>query len=110
MIFNPDIHNDAEAYWCHFEEEWMVNHLMSWIISKVKFHLQLREYRLIEHSSKQEALISENDPVRKSFYRCVACDDEKSLVFKNTLYFSGSDIAPDRMSNSKSSLFDLVLV
>lgn len=43
--------------------------------------------------------VSENEPIRKNFYRTVSCDD--ILKFDEKLHFSDSSTAPTRLTNSK---------
>ncbi|PCH00435.1 Heat shock protein 70 family [Penicillium occitanis (nom. inval.)] len=88
VTYNAELHNRNEAHWCRFREKLLVSNIMRWFISK-------------------GTPISENEPVRKRFCRKLVCDVEASLIFREGLYFSSSEMTPYKLSNDVNHLCDL---
>ncbi|KKA20665.1 hypothetical protein T310_5307 [Rasamsonia emersonii CBS 393.64] len=74
--YEAEHHNKNEARWDPIEEDWFVDDRMRWYVRKGES-------------------ISENDPIKMSFYRVWKCKDANKITFTETLYFCNKDRAPD---------------
>lgn len=108
--YEAEHHNKNEARWDPIEEDWFVDDRMRWYVRKVRTQRDICIIPCRDHQTKTWSLslqgksISENDPIKMSFYRVWKCKDANKITFTETLYFCNKDRAPDVYAPGKLHL------